>query len=162
MDNYSRILDSVLLYEQKQENICRFLLILLVSILVFVIASKWKKHSISDKYVLFAIETVFVVILILHTVFTIENYKNIKSDKESNDYILYSGEIFHDDYQKDSFYHNVYIESSTGNSKVRLKYPDYANHHKTYLNSETMPNGAFQGSVTYSAKSKIIVNWEID
>ena len=105
------------------------------------------------------IEVVLIVILIFHVFYSIKHYNDITSDMIRNDYVVYQGEIFHDNYQKDSFYHNVYIRSESSNKKILLRFPDYANHHNSYLDFSPMPDGKFSGTVTYSAKSKIIVAW---
>lgn len=80
---------------------------------------------------------------------------------DDNATVTYHGEFTHDNYQKDSFYHNVYIIDSTGEDLL-LRYPDYANTHSTYSDFCEMPLGSFTGTIVYGKNSKIVLKWVMD
>ena len=56
----------------------------------------------------------------------------IHADIQEKDFVYYHGDFIHDNYQKDSFYHYIYITDNYG-CRTTLLYPDYGNMYKTYF-----------------------------
>jgi hypothetical protein len=81
-------------------------------------------------------------------------------DIRNQQYLVYEGEFTHDDFQKDSFYHNIHILDDCKN-KVLLRYPNYGNNYDSYSNSSQLPIGVFVGTIVYGENSKIVVSWSI-
>lgn len=158
MDNqYCAILSGALDYEQTtQKFICVSLIVLIVIILVLGI-SQFRKATLSNKIVIILIVLVLCAVFGGYIYFSNKNQEAIKSDILNGDFVEYNGEYTHDNYQKDSFYHNVYIRE--GEEKVILRYPDYGNHYQLHSVSMLMPTGTFKGSIVYARSSRIVVAW---
>ena len=158
---YMRILNSVLQYEKSQFIIVSTGLMAVLAILMFVAVKQFKKKTVFDKIIILAIAatlcTAFAGYLIQYNTCR----DNIRLDMDDNATVTYHGEFTHDNYQKDSFYHNVYIIDSTGEDLL-LRYPDYANMHSTYSDFHEMPVGSFAGTVIYSENSRIVLKWTVD
>lgn len=154
----TEILNGVLQYERAQVGIVSVLFALLMVILGIVLWKTYRKLSRSNKWI------ALVIVLVLCGVFTAyqitaKQYQNaILQDIAEQDTVSYTGEYVHDDYQKDSFYHNVYIVDDNG-ERVRLRYPDYHNDHQLYADFQPLPSGESLGTIVYSKRSKIVVGW---
>lgn len=162
MENeYMRILNSVLQYEKSQFIIVSVGLIIVLAVLTLLAIKLFKKNSIINKIIILAIAVTlcaaFAGYLIQYNTYRTNIHRDIACDAT----VTYHGEFTHDDYQKDSFYHNVYIIDSTGGDLL-LRYPDYANMHSTYYNFSEMPVGSFTGTIIYSKNSKIVLKWAMD
>lgn len=160
-NKYVHIMNSVLQYEKSQFIIVSVGLIAVLAILTFAAVKQFKKKTVFDKIIILAIAatlcTAFAGYLIQYNTCR----DNIRLDMDDNATVTYHGEFTHDNYQKDSFYHNVYIIDSTGEDLL-LRYPDYANMHSTYYNFSEMPVGSFAGTVIYSENSRIVLYWSMD
>ncbi len=162
MENeYMRILNSVLQYEKSQFIIVSTGLIAVLAILTFAAVKQFKKKTVFVKIIILAIAatlcTAFAGYLIQYNTCR----DNIRLDMDDNATVTYHGEFTHDNYQKDSFYHNVYIIDSTGEDLL-LRYPDYANMHSTYSDFCEMPLGTFTGTIVYGKNSRIVLKWTVD
>ena len=162
MENeYVRTLNSVLQYEKSQFIIVSIGLIALLAILTFVAVKQFKKKTVFDKIIILAIAATlcaaFAGYLIQYNTYRTNIHRDIACDAT----VTYHGEFTHDDYQKDSFYHNVYIIDSTGEDLL-LRYPDYANMHSTYSDFCEMPLGTFTGTIVYGKNSRIVLKWTVD
>lgn len=153
------LLEKVLEYEEKQLGvICALFVFLLIGIgIPFVV--NYKKISTSDKIVVYIVVFVIICVFVAFLINAVVYKNNIYSDIFENRYVVYQGEIYHDNYQKDSFYHNVYIFVDS-EDRILLRYPDYGNHYDSYTDYTSMPEGVFTGTITYSEKSKIVLNWQ--
>lgn len=160
-NKYVHIMNSVLQYEKSQFIIVSVGLIIVLAVLTFAAVKQFKKKTVFDKIIILAIAatlcTAFAGYLIQYNTCR----DNIRLDMDDNATVTYHGEFAHDDYQKDSFYHNVYIIDSTGEDLL-LRYPDYANMHSTYSDFHEMPAGSFAGTVIYSENSRIVLYWSMD
>lgn len=159
-DSYRLVLEKVLEYEQRQQRIiCAFLVIAII-IVALVAAKQFRKTNYSNKVVVCAILIVLCAALPLY-VLTCNTYqKAIMEDIANCTYVTYCGEYFHDNYQKDSFYHDVNCMVNDENS-ITLRYPDYGNHYSLFPDSASMPVGTSYGTIIYSKNSKIIVSWGV-
>lgn len=160
-NKYVHIMNSVLQYEKSQFIIVSVALIIVLAVLTLLAIKLFKKNSIINKIIILAIAVTlcaaFAGYLIQYNTYRTNIHRDIACDAT----VTYHGEFTHDDYQKDSFYHNVYIIDSTGEDLL-LRYPNYANMHSTYYNFSEMPVGSFTGTIIYSENSKIILEWTID
>lgn len=162
MENeYVRTLNSVLQYEKSQFIIVSLGLITVLAILTFVAVKQSKKKTVFDKIIILAIAVTLCAAFAGYRIQYNTYRTNIHRDIAGNATVTYHGEFTHDDYQKDSFYHNVYIIDSTGEDLL-LRYPDYANMHSTYSDFHEMPAGSFAGTVIYSENSRIVLKWTVD
>lgn len=160
-EQYFAILEGVLQYEQKQQSViivCFIVLLLVIGVLAI---ARFKKTSFSNKIVICLIAITLCVVFILYIVNSNRFVEKLKYDIANAEFVTYNGEYTHDDYQKDSFYHNVYISENSVNNTV-LRFPDYGNMHHLYESVPEFPIGTFKGTIVYSAKSKIVVDWHID
>lgn len=159
--NFRVILEKVLEYEQRQ---CVIVIILLVAALltigVFAI-KRSKSAKLVDKIIIGTILLGLVATAAAYFIHYSNYRQKIMTDINKEEFIEFHGEFTHDDYQKDSFYHNVYLMDDGGN-EILLRYPDYANMHDTYKDFTELPVGSFAGTVIYSKNSKIVVGWYIE
>lgn len=160
-NKYVHIMNSVLQYEKSQFIIVRVGLIIVLAVLTLLAIKLFKKNSIINKIIILAIAVTLCAAFAGYLIQYNTYRTNIHRDIACNATVTYHGEFTHDDYQKESFYHNVYIIDSTGEDLL-LRYPDYANMHSTYYNFSEMPVGSFTGTIIYSENSKIILEWTID
>ena len=162
MENkYVHIMNSALQYEKSQFIILSVGLIIVLAVLTLHAIKQFKKNSIINKIIILAIAVTlcaaFAGYLIQYNTYRTNIHRDIACDAT----VTYHGEFTHDDYQKDSFYHNVYIIDSTGEDFL-LRYPDYANMHSTYSDFHEMPLGSFTGTIVYGKNSKIVLKWAMD
>ena len=157
-EQFADLLEKVIEYEEKQQGIIGILFVCFLIGIGIPFVVKFKKTSLSDKVVFCGIALLVIGVFIAFQINSARYINNIRSDILEGGYVIYQGEIVHDNYQKDSFYHNVYIDD--GSEKILLKYADYANHYGSYTNYVQMPDGIFNGIITYSAKSKIVLEWK--
>ena len=160
-NKYVNIMNSVLQYEKSQFIIVSVGLIIVLAVLTLLAIKLFKKNSIINKIIILAIAVTLCAAFAGYLIQYNTCRDNIRLDMDDNATVTYHGEFAHDDYQKESFYHNVYIIDSTGEDLL-LRYPDYANMHSTYYNFSEMPVGSFTGTIIYSENSKIILEWTID
>ena len=160
-NKYVHIMNSVLQYEKSQFIIVSVALIIVLAVLTLLAIKLFKKNSIINKIIILAIAVTLCAAFAGYRIQYNTYRTNIHRDIACNATVTYHGEFTHDDYQKDSFYHNVYIIDSTGEDLL-LRYPNYANMHSTYYNFSEMPVGSFTGTIIYSENSKIILEWTID
>lgn len=160
-NKYVHIMNSVLQYEKSQFIIVSVALIIVLAVLTLLAIKLFKKNSIINKIIILAIAVTLCAAFAGYLIQYNTYRTNIHRDIACNATVTYHGEFTHDDYQKDSFYHNVYIIDSTGEDLL-LRYPNYANMHSTYYNFSEMPVGSFTGTIIYSENSKIILEWTID
>ena len=160
-NEYVHIMNSVLQYEKSQFIIVSVALIIVLAVLTLLAIKLFKKNSIINKIIILAIAVTLCAAFAGYLIQYNTYRTNIHRDIACNATVTYHGEFTHDDYQKDSFYHNVYIIDSTGEDLL-LRYPNYANMHSTYYNFSEMPVGSFTGTIIYSENSKIILEWTID
>ena len=162
MENkYVHIMNSVLQYEKSQFIIVSIGLIALLATLTFVTVKQFKKKTVFDKIIILAIAAALCAAFAGYLIHYNTCRDNIRLDMGDNATVTYHGEFTHDNYQKDSFYHNVYIIDSTGEDLL-LRYPDYANMHSTYSDFHEMPLGSFTGTIVYGKNSKIVLKWAMD
>ena len=160
-NKYVHIMNSVLQYEKSQFIIVSVALIIVLAVLTLLAIKLFKKNSIINKIIILAIAVTLCAAFAGYLIQYNTYRTNIHRDIACNATVTYHGEFTHDDYQKDSFYHNVYIIDSTGEDLL-MRYPNYANMHSTYYNFSEMPVGSFTGTIIYSENSKIILEWTID
>ena len=158
---FCRILQSSLRYEQSQRTVILLLLFATLVVLGLISLKVWKKASKSNRVCLCLIALAFFVAGCAFLIHDCGYQKAISADIRQECFVTYHGEFTHDDYQKDSFYHNIYLTGNNG-KKILLRLPDYANTYGTYDRYQELPIGSFTGTIIYSAQSKLVVSWRID
>lgn len=159
--NFCLVLEGVLKYEQRERGVIIALLVitLIASAVIFLL--RYPKMKPVTKVLACAIIVLFIVIFVAYIVCNNNYQSRIIADINNSSFVTYCGEFVHDNYQKDSFYHNVYIFDSHG-KEILLRYPDYGNMYGLYSDSKEFPTGSFGGEVVYSKDSGIVVDWRID
>lgn len=156
---FCRILQGVIEYEKKSLGIVCVLFFIALIVIIVAVAMSFKKAKQIDRIIICCILFVFCGAFI-GTLITNHHYRAaLQADMDTCAFITYSGQMVHDDYQKDSFYHRVTIYPD-GTSSIRLDYPDYGNQYHLYDDSERIPVGAVSGTVVYAKNSKVIVYWQ--
>ena len=158
---FCKILQSALRYEQSQRTIILLLLFATLVVLGLISLKVWKKASKSNRVCICLIVLAFLVTSCAFLIQDCSYQKAISADIHQECFITYHGEFTHDDYQKDSFYHNISITDEDG-EQLLLHLPDYANTYGTYEHYKELPIGSFTGTVIYSVQSKLVVSWSID
>jgi hypothetical protein len=158
---FCEIIQSALRYEQGQRAIIIVMLITTLVVLGLISIKEWKKASKSSRVCICLIALVFFAVGCVFPIHNNRYQEAIMADVHQESFITYHGEFIHDDYQKDSFYHNVTLVDNDG-EKILLRLPDYANMYDTYVHYTELPIGSFTGTVIYSEYSKLVVFWEID
>ena len=155
------VLRSAMHYEVRVCIFCCVLLaICMVGILCALLIRKKRKTPTIGKVFACAAIVVFVIVGILFIAQVNKQSVKIQNDIAQSQYVTYKGTFVHDDYQKDSFYHNVYIVDNLGRSFL-LRLPDYANMYGTHSNYQEMPIGERSGTLIYSKESRLVVQWYI-
>ena len=67
------------------------------------------KKKPSERIIIGVIVFALLVVFAGYIIYINRNCKRILEDVAKAEFITYEGEFIHDDYQKDSFYHNIYI-----------------------------------------------------
>lgn len=160
-ESFLSLLEGVLQYEQRECVIVSTLFaFLFIAIILFAI-KLCKKGSNFDRAIIMFIIIVLTAIFLAYVIsFKIQKGR-ITSDISDNSLVIYNGEYIHDDYQKDSFYHNLYIIDEQG-ERMLLRYPDYMNSYSLHMDFRALPIGSFFGEIIYSEKSRIVLSWSID
>ncbi len=158
-NQYENVLHGVLRYEQTQNSIIIISSILIFA-LVFFVAFKYTPKATTNKLIMYIVIAILVLSFIGYIIYYWVYTSNIEKDIEDKNYVVYSGTFTHDNFQKDSFYHNIYIFDDDGH-KYRLNYPDYGNQYKTYRDFEILPFDTFNGTIVYSKNSRIVLKWTI-
>lgn len=154
------VLESVLRYARREYYICCVLLgIGIVAVLCVALFTKRKK--LAHKLILGGVLLVLTGAFAAYTVQVNADSQRIRNDMEQTAFVTYQGEFHHDDYQKDSFYHYIYITDPSG-AQLRLRLPDYGNMHRTYADYRALPTGTCTGTLVYSQSSKIIIKWDLE
>lgn len=157
---YAQLLQGVLQYERNgRQFMCVYVPVALVIITTFVIL-RFKKEVFVNRIIMCSI---VVLLCSVFAMYLISNYRYqlaVQSDINYGSFITYTGEFVHDNYERDSFYHNVTIYP-TENSKKVLRYPDYGNQYQLHNDSEIMPVGRWTGTIVYARNSNIVVYWNI-
>lgn len=159
-NEFCSILKSVLNYEQGQRTIVIVLVVMALIVIGVIAIKNFEKAKVSDKITICIIVVNLVVICTMYFLNHDHYQQCIINDMSTGEFVEFYGEFTHDDYQKDSFYHNVCIVDASGN-KLILRYPDYSNMYKTYTDFSALPIGKFMGTIIYSKSSKIVVYWSI-
>lgn len=154
---YAKILNGVKAYENGELQIVSGMVIAFFIILGIVAFRNHGRQFKEHKTIITIIFAVFLVCYLGCLINYLVSIRRINSDISEEKYIRYEGSFSHDNYQKDSFYHNLYIYD--GDERILLKFSDYSNHSGIY--SEILPVGDFYGSIVYSEQSRIVVDWEI-
>lgn len=158
---FSSVLEGVLRYENKEHIIVSCLFIICLVMVAFWGIKRYRLISLFEKIVILLIILILIIVFLSYIIFG-QIYKNsITSDIFNEDFVIYNGRYIHDDYQKDSFYHNLYIIEKIG-EKTLLRYPDYSNQYNIYRDFRELPTGSFTGTIVYGKKSKIVVYWTIE
>jgi len=152
-----RVLESVLHYEKRGCVIGCILLIICLTAIICAAIIHGRKRPVA-KIVISVIVFTLVIVFAVYIIQVNRNCDRILEDIAKAEFVTYEGEFIHDDYQKDSFYHNVYITDDAGN-QIRLQLPDYGNMYGTYENYREIPIGLCTGTIVYSQNSKIITKW---
>lgn len=154
------VLEGALHYEMRGCIIgCVLLMICLAVIICAALIHRRKKPA--EIIVIGVIIFVFVVVFAVYIIQANRHCDMIRKDIANAGYVTYVGEFLHDDYQKDSYYHNVYITDHSGN-QVKLQLPDYGNMYDTHENYKEIPVGLCTGTIVYSVNSKIIIKWSAE
>lgn len=154
------VLQSVIRYEIQSCIICCVLLVLgVIGILWAVWIRKGKKTPVISKVIACAVILIFMVVGVAYIAQVKTQNGKIQNDISNAQYVTYEGTFVHDDYQKDSFYHNVYIVNKLGET-VLLRLPDYANMYGTHTDYQELPVGEGIGKLIYSKESKLILRWQ--
>ena len=161
MENrFCSILESVLQYEQKSQKIALMFFGAFLIIFSIVAIIQFKKAGTSNKIVIVLIALVLCVVCVVYLIYCHKSQAKLQNDIANAEFVTYQGEFVHDDYQRDSFYHNIII--TDGADKIVLHYPDYGNHYGLHDSKQIMPVGTFTGTIVYSKNSKIMVFWTED
>lgn len=155
---YATILEGVLKYEKAQQGIIISIFAVALLVMVVLVIKQYQKTSASNKIVMWLVLVAFVVSFCGYILYSESYVKKIQSDLKNGEVLSYNGEYSHDDYQKDSFYHNVYILED-GNTKTTLRYPDYGNHYEIHEHGAQLPLGTCRGTLLYSKSSKIVLDF---
>lgn len=154
------ILEAVVKYEKSQQGIIIAVFIAALAAVICLAMKQYKQASRSNKIVIWSIIVALCIAFIGYVIYSNSYISKLYSDMENNETITYFGEYTHDDYQKDSFYHNVQIEEM-GKTAI-LRYPDYGNHYDVHADSKLLPSGTHRGRIEYGKNSKIILSWSVD
>lgn len=156
---YISLLQGVLEYEKKSlQFMCILFSVAMVIILTFA-ALRFKKEAWLNRIIMCS---VVIVLFAVFGVYLITNYRYqlaLQSDIEHGSFVTYTGSFDHDDYQRDSFYHNVTIYPEEQSAK-NLQYPDYGNQYQLHDDSDIMPVGTWTGTVIYAKNSNVVVYWD--
>ena len=161
MDKFVPVLRSVLRYEQGNQTVLATILVITLVVIGFFVIKSFPRMKHLDRIIVFMVVFSFTVIFILYLCHNNNYRNNLMTDINQESFVEFYGEFIHDDYQKDSFYHNIYIMDPSG-EKILLHYPDYANMYDTYNDFRTLPVGSFVGTIVYGKESKIVVGWSIE
>ncbi len=161
MEQYISLLKGVLQYEQRQFQIVSVILMISLAMIAVGIFSRRKKQSVSDKVTLALIVATLCVVYACYGVSSANYQKAVLTDISEGTFETYIGDYTHDDYQKDSFYHNVYISNEAGEDTL-LRYPDYGNHYRLRDDFAELPIGTYSGKLVYAKHSKILLDWTIE
>lgn len=158
---FSSLLNRVMQYERNE---CLIVITLFVptflAIVIFAIKS-FKRSSTGIRVLMVLISVILLVIFIAYIINFQIQIDNIEFDISNGKFSVYTGNYIHDNYQKDSFYHNLYIFDDDG-KKLLLRLPDYSNIYKIHTDFQKLPIGEFRGTVVYSENSKIVLDWSIE
>jgi hypothetical protein len=157
---YLSLLQGVLQYEKKSlRSMCVIFSVAMVIIITFM-ALRFKKEVLLNRIIICSI---VVVLCSIFGVYLVTNYRYqlaLQSDINNGSFIEYTGEVLHDNYQRDSFYHNITIYPKKDCPK-KLRYPDYGNQYQLHNDSQIMPVGAWTGTIVYASNSNIVVYWNV-
>ncbi len=159
--DYISILQSVLEYEKRAlYSTCAIFFVALIVLTIRAVI-RFKKEKLLDKIIICCIFVVFLGAFIGMLISSHQHQTALQTDIDTCSFITYHGQMVHEDYQRDSFYHTVTIDSE-GMSSIKLQYPDYGNQYHLHDQGELMPLGITSGTVVYAEHSKIIVYWQGD
>ncbi len=158
--SFSSILEDVIKYEKKELMLITISVSVLLLILFAIAIIKYKSFTFPNKVIFTLIICIFCVAILLYVINWNVFQNKLNVDIANQQYISYIGEFTHDNYQKDSYYHNVYLIVADGR-KLLVRYPDYGNHYNLYSDNKQLPVGTFNGKIIYSQNSKIIVSFDI-
>ena len=155
---YMTVLQGVLEYEQKSLLLMGVIFaIALVTILLFVVI-QFRKETVTNRIIMCSIVIVMFVVFGFSLISGYRDQAALRSDMEQDAFVTYTGTFIHDNYQKDSFYHNVTVVLEDG-SKMILHYPDYGNRYHLNSHAETIPAGTGVGTIVDTKKSLVIVDY---
>lgn len=152
-----RVLESVLHYEKRGCVIGCILLIICLAAIICAATIHGRKKPVV-KFLIGVIVCALIIVLAAYIIQVSRHCNRILEDIAKAEFVTYEGKLIHDDYQKDSFYHNVYITDDAGN-QIMLQLPDYGNMYGTHENYREFPIGLCTGTIVYSQNSKIITKW---
>lgn len=160
-EEYLNIMTQTLEFEKSEYQLIVFGFILAVTVLSVKIIKEFKKAKRFDKIIMVCVIIAFCVVFCVYTFFYNTFKQNVTKDISTNEFVSYTGEFTHDDYQKDSFFHDVFINEGSKN-KSSLVYPDYGNMYKIRSTDKKLPLGRSKGTLVYGKNSLIIVDWLLE
>lgn len=158
---YLSVLEQVLRYERNSQRV----VIVLFSVAMMVVAAAvvrcFRKEKISTRVLILGIAISLCAAFGVYCFVHHQYIQSIKADFEEHSFVTYSGSFLHDDYQRDSFYHNLVIAPDSEVSQT-LRYPDYGNQYQLHSAEQVIPFGTGSGTVVYGKYSKIVLRcvWE--
>lgn len=158
---YLSLLQGVLEYEKKNVGSMCVIFSVAMVVIITVMALRFKKEGRMDKIIICCTAFILFVSFGIALFATSKYRKALQSDMDDASFVTYTGEFFHDNYQRDSFYHTVTIHPKD-HFETSLRYPDYGNQYHLHEGAELMPEGTLYGTVVYAKSSHVIVYWEVD
>lgn len=154
---YVSVLEEVLRYEQNSLSVVSVMFSVGMIILLSVILFRFRKEKPLNRIIMLSVGVLLCVAFCLYFFFNQQYRLAIKEDIERCSFVTYSGSFVHDEYQRDSFYHNLVI-SREGEASQTLRYPDYGNQYQLHQSDRIIPAGTGIGTLVYGENSKVVVH----
>lgn len=158
---YITVLEGVLRYEQNSFGVVPAIFAAAIIVALLVILIRFRKEKTLNRIIMVSFVGVLCVVFGLYCFFHYQYKQAIEKDIEQCSFGTYSGDFVHDDYQRDSFYHNLVIAPETDTAKT-LRYPDYGNQYRLHQDDNIIPDGAWTGTIIYAEHSKIVVSCSLE
>ena len=155
------VLQGVLRYEQNSFGVVSaiFAVAMIASLLVILV--RLLREKVLNRIIMVSFVGVLCVVFGLYCFFHYQYKQTIEKDIEQCSFVAYSGDFVHDDYQRNSFYHNLIIAPETDSART-LRYPDYGNQYRLHQDDNIIPVGTWTGSIIYAEHSKIVVSCSLE
>lgn len=155
------VLQGVLRYEQNSFGVVSaiFAVAMIASLLVILV--RLRREKVLNRIIMVSFVGVLCVVFGLYSFFHYQYKQTIDKDIEQCSFVTYSGDFVHDDYQRNSFYHNLIIAPEKDSART-LRYPDYGNQYRLHQDDNIIPVGTWTGSIIYAEHSKIVVSCSLE
>jgi heme/copper-type cytochrome/quinol oxidase subunit 4 len=158
---YISVLEGVLRYERNSFVVVSVIFAVSTIIALLVILVRFRKEKVLNRIIMASFVGVICVAFGLYCFIHYQYKQAIENDIEQCSFVTYSGDFVHDDYQRDSFYHNLMIAPQMDTAQA-LRYPDYGNQYRLHQDDNIIPVGAWTGTIIYAEHSKIVVSCSLE